>query len=419
MKKVVWIINHYAGDTFFNKGGRHYWIAKYLKKSGYEPVVFCCNNKHNPGNEAWFDTNALSVERIAEDIGVPYVFVKGRRYTGNGKQRILNMYDFYRNILKVTRSYAEKNGCPDIVYSSSVHPLSLVAGNKIARRYGVKSICEVRDLWPESLVAYGLLRESSLLAKALYAGEKRIYKRADLVIMTWPGGYDYIIDKGWEKEIPRKKVKHISNGVDLDEYLINMKMHKNQQKTYENCREIRCVYTGSIRKVNNIGMLIEAAEILKERGVDNIRLFIFGAGDERDELEAKVKEKSIENVSFMGLVPKAEIPDILSKADINILHNRSTSLDKYGQSQNKLFEYLASGRPVLMTYKVGHSIIREEKCGIEVEKQSPETIADAIQLFFSLPDKEIENYRKRAFQCAAKYDFKKLTGELVNIIEEI
>ena len=59
MKKKVWILNHYAGDTFFEKGGRHYWFAKFLALRGYSPVIFCCNNKHNPGTEEWLETNKL------------------------------------------------------------------------------------------------------------------------------------------------------------------------------------------------------------------------------------------------------------------------------------------------------------------------------------------------------------------------
>ncbi len=43
----IWIFNHYANDTFFDKGGRHFWLAKYLKESGYEPVIFCSNKLHN------------------------------------------------------------------------------------------------------------------------------------------------------------------------------------------------------------------------------------------------------------------------------------------------------------------------------------------------------------------------------------
>ena len=78
--------------------------------------------------------------------------IKARKYQGNGKQRVLNMVDFYRNVKKAAVEFAKKNAKPDIIYASSVHPLALVAGIQLAKKFGVKCICEVRDLWPESIV---------------------------------------------------------------------------------------------------------------------------------------------------------------------------------------------------------------------------------------------------------------------------
>ena len=131
------------------------------------------------------------------------------------------------------------------------------------------------------------------------------------------------------------------------------------------------------------------------------------------------KQKKLDNVVFMGSVSKLEIPSVLSQSDINILHNSSTTLDKYGQSQNKFFEYLASGRPILMTYKVGYSIVEGEQCGIEVEDQKPESIADAIQKICELPQETIEWFGENSKECAKKYDFKILTSKIEELIESL
>ncbi len=417
MQKKIWIMNHYAGQMYFEKGMRHYWIAKYLRKKGYEPIVICSNSKHNSDSELYFDDDSLLHVHKAEEIDVPFVFVKSRPYTGNGKARIMNMADFYRNVIKASKRLAAEFGKPDIIYASSVHPLTLAAGLKIAKRFGIKCICEVRDLWPESLVAYGMLKKDTAIAKALYAFEKKIYKKAEKVVMTWPGGYDYIVDRGWEKEIPESKVVCISNGVDLDEYTVNLTAHPYNNPILTDCGEIRIVYAGSIRKVNDIGILISAAEILKDRGVENYKLFLFGDGDEREGLEQRVKDMGLTCVLFMGKVPKSEIPSVLSQADIAILHNKSTSLDKYGQSQNKFFEYLASGSPILMTYTVGYSIVQEKQCGIEVKEQTPEAIADAIQYVCGLPKETLSLFKKNAAECAKDYDFKLLSEKVISVIE--
>ncbi len=419
MKKNIWIINHYAGNTLFEKGGRHYWTAKFLKEKGYEPIVICSNAKHGSKADVFFEDDTPYTTQIAEAIGVPYLFIKSRPYSGNGKARIMNMVDFYKNVIRVSGTIAKTFGSPDIIYASSVHPLTLVAGLKIAKKFKVKCICEIRDLWPESLVAYGMLKKNSIAAKYLYHKEKCIYKKADKVIMTWPGGYQYIIDRGWQKDISEDKVVFVSNGIDLKEYKRNINLHPYHSDLFCRCNDLRFVYAGSIRKVNNLGVILQAAEILKNRGFDQYALFLFGDGDERTELERKAKEQSLDCVHFMGKIPKNEVPSMLSQADISILHNSSTSLDKYGQSQNKLFEYLASGCPILMTYSVGYSVVKKEICGIELDHQTPEAIADAIQQISVLPPNKINCYKENAKKCALKYDFEVLTDIIINTIEAL
>ena len=416
MKKNVWILNHYATGMLYSKGGRHYWFAKFLKREGYEPVIFCCNAKHGV-LENYFDTDQLWVEKVAEEIQVPFVAVKSSLYKGNGKARVLNMIRFYRNVQKAAKEYAKTHAKPDVIYASSVHPLTLIAGIKLAKYFGVKCICEVRDLWPESLVAYHFISSQSLLTKILYSGEKSIYKKSDKVIMTWPGGYQYIIDKGWQAEIPANKVVHISNGVDLEEYKSNIKRYPYKGKIFHNTGELNFVYAGSIRKVNNLGILLQAVKVLKDKGITKFRLIIFGDGDERETLESYAKTENLDNVFFMGKVPKQEVPSVLSQADVTILHNSSTMLDKYGQSQNKFFEYLASGKPILMTYSVGYSIVKKQQCGIEVQQQTPEAIADAMLTFCNLNYEKMELYKNNTLRCAEQFDFKRLTDKLINVIE--
>ena len=417
-KKNVWIMNHYAGGSLFNKGGRHYWISKFLKKQGYDPVVFVCNTK-NGIRERYVPTEDLWTEKEAEETGVPYVFVRSNLYDRNGADRIRNMIGFYRNVQKAAKQYAKTHGKPDVIYASSVHPLTLAAGQKLARYFGVKCICEVRDLWPESLVAYGQLKRESLLAKALYHMEKRIYIRADKIIMTWPGGYEYIRDRHWDAIIPEKKVIHISNGVDLEEYGRNIREHPylDDELRDDTCKKF--IYTGSIRKVNNLGMIVDAAEILQNRGITGIKILIYGKGNERDALMERAAGKGLKNIVFAGLVPKESVPSLLTHAYVTLLHNSSTSLDKYGQSQNKFFEYLAAGRPVLMTYSVGYSICREKDCGFEIREQSSEAIADAIAEAAGMEQARYEACCRNAVNTAKQYDFAALTNLVASVIEEV
>lgn len=413
MKRNIWIMNHYAGSMFFDRGGRHYYFAKFLKAEGYSPVVFCANSKHNAKGH-WYEDQSLWHEHTAQEIGVPFVFVAARSYVGNGKQRIFNMADFYRNVKKAAREYAAKNGRPDIIYASSVHPLTLIAGIQLAKQFGVKCICEVRDLWPESLVAYGMLPRNNPITKALYIGEKWIYEKADRVIMTWPGGWDYICERGWDRAIPREKVIHIDNGVDLDAFLENTK-NAIEDADLSDEAHFKAIYTGSIRKVNNLKLLVDAAEILANRGNEKVKILVYGDGDQREALAEQ--SKHLPNIVFKGRVPKTAVPYVLSRGDVSILHNSRSILDKYGQSQNKFFEYLAASRPVLMTYSVGHSVCKARNCGIELEDQTPEAVADGLEMLSRLPEADYRAYCENAKAASGDYDFKNLTKKLIRVLE--
>ena len=413
MKRNVWIMNHYAGSMFFDRGGRHYNFAKFLKNAGYDPVVFCANSKHNAKGH-WFDTDALWQEHMAEELNVPFVFVAARSYVGNGKQRIFNMADFYANVKKAALAYAAKNGKPDIIYASSVHPLTLVAGLHLAKKFGVECVCEVRDLWPESLVAYGMLPRNNPITKALYMGEKWIYKKADRLIMTWPGGWDYICERGWDKAIPHEKVTHIDNGVDLAAFLENAN-NPIDDADLTDTAHFKAIYTGSIRKVNNLQLLVDAAKILNERGNDTVKILVYGDGDEREALAEQ--SKTLPNIVFKGRVPKTAVPYVLSRAEVSILHNSRSILDKYGQSQNKFFEYLAAGRPVLMTYSVGHSVCEARQCGLELEDQTPEAVADALEQLSCLSKEDYLTYCHNARTAAVDYDFANLTKKLIAVLQ--
>ena len=177
------------------------------------------------------------------------------------------MLFFYHNLFPVANDYAKIDGKPDVIIASSVHPLTLVAGIKIAKILHIPCICEVRDLWPESLVAYGFIKRNSLLAKILYQGEKWIYKRANKLIFTMEGGKDYIIEQGWAEEsggpINLDKVYHINNGVDLEAFNYNKDNYVVEDMDLDNEQTFKVVYVGSIRRVNNVKRIIDGKKRLR------------------------------------------------------------------------------------------------------------------------------------------------------------
>ena len=420
MKKNVWILNHYATGMFFNKGGRHYWFAKYLKQEGYEPVIFCCNAKHGK-LENYFETDQLWTEKIAEIIDVPFVAVRSSLYKGNGKGRVLNMIRFYRNVQKAAKEYAKTHVRPDVIYASSVHPLTLVAGLQLAKFFNVKCICEMRDLWPEAIVAYSKsIKRDSIIAKLLYQGEKWIYKKADALIFTQEGGPDYVCSQGWDTEhggpIDLKKAYYINNGVDLEAFDQNVKDFWIADEDMDNPDIIKVVYAGAIRRINNLGIIVDAAKLVSN---PKIRFIIYGDGDDLNILKQRLINEKITNVIFKGRVNKQSIPSIVSRSDINVVHWEMTPLLRVGESYNKSFEYFAAGKPVFYTIRPGYSIVEKYHCGRLTTGFEPKDIADGIEKMTTLSSNEKKNLAINARKAAVVYDFKNQTKKLIEIIESL
>lgn len=418
MRKHIWILNHYAGGMLFDKGGRHYNFAKYLRRAGYEPVIFCCNAQHG-AEERFFESDVLWHEQLAEEIETPFVFVRGRTYTGNGKQRVLNMMDFYRNVQKAAKEYEKQHGKPDVIYASSVHPLTLVAGERLAKYFGVKCICEVRDLWPESIVEYSSrLTKDDPLIKLLYQGEKWIYKRADKLVFTMAGGAQYIVDQGWDTAhggpVSLDNVFHINNGVDLEVFNANREQFQIQDADLENPTLFTICFAGTLVRSNNIDGMLDLAKRL--RPYKDIRFLVWGSGDARDRMLQRIEEEDLSNVRYKGTVEKKYIPYIVSRCSLNFMHAAPTALYRYGASPNKLFDYFAAGRPILQDFTYYGNLVEQYACGISCEWDIDQVTA-AVESLYSLNAEERKQMQKNCLMAARDYDFKNLTDRLIQVIE--
>lgn len=418
MKKNIWLWNHYATDMYKNQGGRHYWFSENLIKEGYSTTVFCANTFHN--KTEYIDTGS---ETFTTDIinNIPFVFVKTTPAVGNGIDRIKNMSLFYLNLLSVAKKYAKKNGKPDIILASSVHPLTMIAGIRVAKKLGVPCICEVRDLWPETIFQGGRIKEKNILGKALTKGEHWIYKKANAIVFTKEGDADYIKEKKWDisqgGNINLEKCHYINNGIDIESFNKSVIEHTLDDAELES-EKFNVVYTGAIRPINNVANIIEAAIILKD--ISNIQFIIYGDGNQKKELEEKVLKEGLTNVKLKGYVNKKYIPYILSRSSVNLLNYSHTQYNwARGNSSNKLFEYMASGKPIISTVKMGYSILDKYKCGIELENSTPEELASAIIHIKKMSKEQYSEMSKNSLNGAKDFDFKILTGKLIDVIEEV
>ncbi|MFW5668440.1 MAG: glycosyltransferase family 4 protein [Acetivibrio ethanolgignens] len=406
----IWIFNHYAVPMEYYPHGRPHWFAKYLAEKGHKVTVFAASTVHNS------DKNLIQGKKayIVHNIGnVQYVYIRTTTYTGNGVKRVWNMVEYMLGLLRNHKNFEK----PDCILAMSVHPLACVAGIRLAKKYKCRCVVDIADLWPESFIEYGILKKNSLLLKLLYQGEKWIYKKADAIVFTFEGGKKYIKEKGWARGINPKKIYHINNGVDLEEFEYNKEHFQIQDEDLENEDIFKVVYTGSIRKVYNLEMLVLCAEELsKENPV--IKFLIWGDGTEKEKLEKKVKNLHLKNIVFKGKVEKRYIPYILSKADVNLMHWQQTSLSRYGCSLNKLFEYLAAGKLIVSDVKNNYDLLKRYDCGIVIEKQGIAELKQILLKCLLMEEKEKEKYKKNVENCVENYDFKALTNKLEKILED-
>ncbi len=356
------------------------------------------------------------------DGKTPFVFIKTTNSRGNGLDRIRNIFQFYRGLFPASRAYAQAKGKPDMILASSVHPLTMVAGLRIAKRMKVPCVCEIRDLWPEAIFAFSRLKPESLIGRMLIAGEHWIYRRADALIFTKEGDTDYIKEQQWDTaqggDIDLGKCHYINNGVNLVVYDQQIESCTLPDDDLEQTGVFNVVYAGMIRPVNNIGQLLDCASLLKDRR--DIRFLIYGTGSQLDELRARVQQKELNNVRLKGFVERKYIPYILSRSSVNLLNY---SQSKYnwtrGNSSNKLFEYMASGKPIISTVKMGYSIIEKYQCGIELKQDTPEALAEAILQLQQMPATVYKDLCANARKGAEDFDFAVLTDKLISVLVSV
>ena len=411
----VWIVNHYAIPPSMGGLVRHYYFSKYLQKNGHKVKIFTSSKIHNTEINMIQD-GALHKEQIMDDV--EYTFVRSRDYKGNGLDRILNMIDFPFQIRRTMKAFYKQEK-PDVIYTSSPDLFVAFFALLFGRGHKIPVVVEIRDLWPESIVEYNGMSRKNPIIQVLYQLEKWIYKKADRLIFTMPGGKDYIRDKKWDKVVDLEKVFHVNNGVDLEEFDSNVKTMTLSDSDLQDDGKFKVVYVGSIRRANNVENLVQVAKALSEQQEEDISVLIYGDGTERAQLEKECLEAKLHNIKFKGKVDKKYIPYILSKSNLNILNYKQAGTWKYGGSQNKQFEYLASGRPICSNVKMGYSIIEKYACGVEEDIDTIERYVEVIKSYKEMPKEVYEAQCASARTAAEGYDYEILGSKMEIILKEM
>lgn len=400
-KENVWVICHYAQQPPLNTMLRYHNWGKELVKRGYSVTIVAASTIHNT------DIDIVERNGKAEDIcdGVQYKYVKTPRYSGNGMQRIKNMLSFCFGLKQF------KHEKPDVLINCEAYLFPFV------KHYfkNVPIITDTVDLWPESIIEYAGYSRTSPIIKVLYRLERNAYLKSDAMIFSMEGGADYLREQEYSDRINYSRVFHINMGCDLkacDRYLKEF-----LEELSWDMNKFNIVYCGSIRPANQVSQICEAAKELHSQGIDTVDFQIYGNGDQLDSLMSFVEDNKLPNIHFYGRFKKEQIPGILAHADASLLTYKQVNLMKFGGSQSKLFDYLASGTPIICNAKWGYNLIERYSCGVVTEDQTPDAFVKAIKELLSLSEEEITQMGKNGRKVAEMYDQPELVDKLCEVID--
>jgi len=374
----LWILNHYAKSPDMPGGTRHFDLASELVKKGHDVTIFASGFDHGTHKH----TKIKPEEKMKVEVydGVRFVWINTFPYSGNDWRRVMNMISYSWRVLGCGRGIPK----PDVVIGSSVHPFAALAGWRLARRHKARFIFEVRDLWPQTAVDMGAMKESGLPTKLLYTLEKFMYERAEKIIVLLPYAKEYIISRG----ISPEKVFWLPNGVNLDRFDQPSPLDPGSEvaKAFERYRHrFKVVYTGAHGPANGLEVMLKAASIIKDKGLE-IHFFFIGDGPEKNNLIQKANEMYLDNASFLPPISKAQVPSLLAIADLLVHTIKKVDVLRYGMSPNKMYDYLASAKPIVTSIEAKNNPVVESNAGIAVEPENPKALADAIIEIYNMPE---------------------------------
>jgi glycosyltransferase involved in cell wall biosynthesis len=362
-------------------GLRHYAHTRYLQKAGNEVTVITTYVLHKQRSipEQYRGKRLVKEEVDGVTVYKVYSSPKFEGFIG----RIINYLSFMLNALWAGVCL---KGSFDVVYASSPPLFVGLAGYLLGLQKRSQFVLEVRDLWPKSVIDLGFLKNPLIIWLATRL-ELFLYRKAWKIVAVTEG-----IQGNIRQRISKvQKVELVPNGVDTELF---------EAVDRATCQELRqtlggdfiAMYAGAHGKNNSLDMIIEAAAELRDE--PGIRFALIGEGDQTNTLRKRCSDLGLVNVSFLGLKSKRETVLCLLCANVLLWpvnwsrENPSLKSLKEGACPNKLFDYLAAGKPIISTAPPsgeGARLIRDLEAGLTVEP-TPQALGQAVHRLYQATD---------------------------------
>ena len=372
------LLVHQAFVALDQAGGtRHHELARYLAEKSQRvtgiasPVSYLTGATlpSNPSNPSSPSTSDMDLEGIN--------VIRTHTYRSLHKsfaQRLIIFISFMAD--SFFTGLGVRN--VDLVWGTSPPIFQGVSAWLLARLKRVPFLFEVRDLWPQFAIAVGVLKNPILIKLSLWL-EKFLYRRAERVLVNSPGYVAHVKENG------AVNVEVVPNGSDPQ-----MFDPGNDGRAFRSANHLEekfvVLYAGAHGLSNDLGIALEAAKILHQTKVTvEVRIVFLGDGKEKMALQEQAARLELNNVLFLPPVPKNGMADALAGADacLAILKPLEEFKTTY---PNKVFDYMAAGRPVVLAIDgVIREVVETAGCGVFVQPGNPGALAEAIEALAADP----------------------------------
>jgi glycosyltransferase involved in cell wall biosynthesis len=382
--KRIWLIWKYCrlpSDGVYPARG--FSILREMARRGYDCTIITARHDWSlSGGER------LPAREVQMVDGVRVVTFNVLSYQrAKSLRRILGWLHFEAQVITMRTSDLPR---PDLIIASSLSLLSVISGLVFKRRFGSKMVFEVRDIWPLILTENGGFKKKNPFVQALGMIEWLGYKYADWIVATMPNLGDHV-----QRVIGyRRDVACIPMG--LPEEMVSdeeVEFPSHLESLFPKA-EFVLTHAGSIGIDNALGTLLEAARLLK--GDTRIAFFVIGKGDLVKRYKSECSD--LPQVVFADPVANKFVQPILKRSSALYFAAHPTVVLEYGQSLNKLIDYMYSGRPVIGSYSGFPSMINEADCGEFVPAGDSQALVKSLQKWARRPRHELDAIGKRGRQ---------------------
>lgn len=407
----ILLIHQYFLEQDDPGGSRFNEMANQWVDLGHEVVVICGMLNYVTGKiPEKYRGNKFNVSYYRENLKVHRAYVN----PGYNKNFIGRLWAYFSFVWYGTIAGIREKEPVDCIVASSPPLFVGVIALLLSWVKKVKFVFEVRDLWPESAIETGVVK-NKLIINMSYWLEKKIYKKASLINVLTPAFKKVLMDK---KGVPEKKLIIVPNASDFissESAMLNGNPNYIRKELgLESLFSV--VYIGAHGLANKLDQLIDAALLLKDDGVEFV---LIGDGMDKKRLTAYADKSGVGNVSFLDPIPKREVYSYILAADIGISVLKKTDTFKTVYS-NKTFDYMACKKPVIMAIDgVSRELVEKAQCGLYAEPENPNDIAEKIKIYLNNRNL-IDSHGENGYNYAkANFDRAVLSKKYIEHLERI